>query len=70
MNPGAELALQLLFGLIDRAAAISALLAKAQAEGRDILPSELDALAYADDLARSELIVAIARRRAQEAKTA
>jgi hypothetical protein len=33
------------------------------------LPEEIDKLIAADDLARAQLIVAIANRRAQEAKT-
>lgn len=70
MGAGAELALTLLFGLLDRAAEISALLVKAKAEGRDISQAELDTLSQADDVARAELVIAIARRRAQEAKTA
>jgi hypothetical protein len=62
----AELAVELLIAIIDQAATISALLTKAKAEGRDVTSAELDTLALADDLARAQLIVAIANRRAQE----
>lgn len=65
-----QLILEVLFGLIDRAATISALLNKAKTEQRDVTDAELDTLSMADDLARAELIVAIAKRRAQEAKVA
>jgi hypothetical protein len=66
MNPGADLALQLLFGLLDRMTEIQTLFAIAKAQGRDVLPEEIDKLIAADDLARAQLIVAIANRRAQE----
>jgi hypothetical protein len=69
MGTGAELALTLLFGLLDRATEITALLNKAKAEGRDVTQAELDSLSLADDVARAELVIAIANRRAQE-KTA
>jgi hypothetical protein len=70
MGTGAELALTLLFGLLDRSTQILALIAKAKAEGRDVSQAELDSLSQADDVARAELVIAIAKRRAQEAKTA
>lgn len=59
MGPNAVVALNLILGLIDRAAAIKALLDAAKAEGRDVTLAELDALVAADDLARAELVAAI-----------
>lgn len=56
---GAEAAIALLLGLLDRAAAFGAILSKAKAENRDISAEELDAFAAADDLARASLIDAI-----------
>ena len=50
----------LLLGLLDRAAAIGALLQKAQAEGRDVTTLELDALVAEDMVARAALVKAIA----------
>lgn len=61
---GTTVAIDLLFGLLDRAAAVGALLKTAQSEGRDVTPAELDGLAAADDAARAALVVAIAKRRA------
>jgi hypothetical protein len=69
MGPGEILALQIILGLVDRAAAYSAALAKAKAENRDISDAEILALAQDDDVARAEQVLAIARRRAEEAKT-
>lgn len=65
MGAGAAVAIDILFGLLDRAASISALIKSAQSEGRDITAAELDALADADDAARAELVAAIAKRRAE-----
>lgn len=45
----------LLLGLVDRAAAVSSLLAKTRAEGRQPSAEELDALFAADDTARAKL---------------
>ena len=59
----AELAITLLLSLVDRAAAISALLAQAKAQGRDISAIELDTLCKEDDAARAALVAAIARAR-------
>jgi hypothetical protein len=70
MMDNGQLILEVLFGLIDRASTIAALLNKAKAEQRDVTDAELDTLSLADDLARAQLIVAIARRRAEEAKQA
>ena len=55
----ADLAITLLLSLIDRAATISALIAKAKSEGRDISTIELAALAAADDAAKVRLDAAI-----------
>jgi hypothetical protein len=62
----AALAVELLIALVNQAGTISALLSKAKAENRDVTSAELDTLSLADDLARAQLIVAIASRRAQE----
>lgn len=56
----AALAVQLLLGLLNNAAAIGSLLKQAQAEGRDITDAELAALTAADDAARKALVDAIA----------
>ena len=63
MGSGVSVALEILFGLIDRAQAIGTLLTQARAEGRDITQAELDALVTADDIARAALVAAIARAR-------
>ncbi len=57
---GAELAVSLLLGLLDRATQIGALIKTAQSEGRDITSAELDTLVAADDAARKALNDAIA----------
>jgi hypothetical protein len=57
---GAEVLITLILGLLDRASAIGALLTKARGEGRDVTAAELDALRTADDLARQQLVDAIA----------
>jgi hypothetical protein len=59
-----------MIALVNQAGALGALYAKAQAENRDVTQAELDSLVLADDLARANLVVAIAKRRAEEAKTA
>ena len=68
MGTGAVVAINVLFGLLDRATAISALLKTAQSEGRDITTAELDTLVTADDVARAALEVAVAKRKAEESK--
>lgn len=51
-----DAALTLLFGIIDRAAAISAIIANAKADGREELTDEeLHAIVTADDEARDAL---------------
>lgn len=59
----AELLITLLLGLVDRAAAISALLSQAKAQNRDITDAEIRALMQDDDVARSALVTAIAKAR-------
>ncbi len=49
----------LLLGLLDRQAQITALLNQAHAEGRDVTASELDGLFASDAAARGELQAAI-----------
>ena len=57
---GVAEALTLLLALLERGAAISALIAKAQAEGRPNLTAEEWAqITQADDAARADLVVAI-----------
>lgn len=60
MTPGVAIALDVLFGLLDRVTAIQSLIATAQAEKRDVTTAELDALGAADDVARAALDAAIA----------
>jgi RNA:NAD 2'-phosphotransferase (TPT1/KptA family) len=54
-------AIDLLLALLDRAAAISAKIAAAQAENRPLSDSEWAAIVEDDDKARAELEAAIAR---------
>jgi hypothetical protein len=55
-----QLAISLLLALIDRAAAISSIIATAQAAGRtDLTPDEWNTILSADDRARTSLINAI-----------
>jgi len=61
---GTEVAITLLLGLLDRAAAYGALISKAKAEGRDVSDAEFDELAEQDDQARKDLVAAIAKRKA------
>ena len=61
----AALAIQLLLGLLDRAAAWGAVIAKAQAEGRDLTEAEVDAFADADSVAQAMQEDAIAKARAE-----
>ena len=60
---GTAAAIQLLLGLLDRAAAWGAVVAKAQSEGRDITEEEMDGFTTADDAAREALDDAIAEAR-------
>lgn len=65
---GVEIALGLLFGLLDRAAQIQSLIQTAKAEGRDITEAELDTLRAADDAARVKLDEAIKQAQTAPAK--
>jgi hypothetical protein len=58
-------ALALLNQLAQTLAALSALIQRAQTEGRDITPAELDTLAVGDDIARAALEAAIERAKAE-----
>lgn len=53
-------AITLMIELLNRAAAISSLVARAQSEGRDLLPEEWQAITDAADQARADLAAAIA----------
>lgn len=58
-------AITLLTQLLAQATALGNLIRTAQAEGRDITPAELDALAAGDDVARAALEAAIARAKSE-----
>lgn len=60
----AAILVQVLFGLVDRAAEIKAVLQTAQSEGRDVSEAELDTLFAGDDAARAALDAAIKAARA------
>lgn len=62
---GAAEAVMLLLGLLDRAAAWAAVIAKAQAEGRALTEEEVDSFVAADDAAKAALEAAIAKARGQ-----
>ena len=66
---GAEAIIGLVLSLIDRAAAYSAVIAKAKAEGRDVTEAEVAAAVAADDKARTAEQDAIKRARAREMKS-
>ena len=55
-----DLLLTLLITALNRAGEISALIANARKEGRDVSDAELDALFAQDDAARAELLSVIA----------
>lgn len=56
-------AFTLLLGLLDRAAAVGTVIAKAHAEGRDVTEAELQQAFADDDAARDRLRDAIAKAR-------
>lgn len=56
---GAEAAVTLLLGLLDRAAAVSAVIKQAKAENRDPTALEWESLIAEDDAARMALVDAI-----------
>lgn len=66
----AAVLVDLLLGLLDRAAAIGGLLSKAKAEGRDITTAELDALFADDATAKAALQAAIDKANAATVKPA
>ena len=59
-------AITLLLGLIDRAAAVGAVINQARAEGRDVNEAELAQAFADDDAARERLKDAIAKARANQ----
>lgn len=59
METGVTLALNWVFGLLDRAIQISSLIKTAQANGVDITPAQLEQLQAADDVAKKNLQDAI-----------
>lgn len=61
----ASILVTLLLGLLDRASAVGALIAKARAENRDVTPEELDALVAADNTARSALVAEIEKAKSE-----
>ncbi|HZR02656.1 MAG TPA: hypothetical protein VFA81_05745 [Burkholderiales bacterium] len=58
---GVLAAIDLTLALLNRATAISSLVARAQSESRDLLPEEWAAIQSDDDRAREELVAAIAK---------
>lgn len=63
---GVSAAITLILALLDRAAAISALIQKAQAEGRDTLSAEeWKVITDSDDASRAALVLAIAKAEAE-----
>jgi hypothetical protein len=57
------LALQVLITLLQQSQTLSNLVAKAQAEGRDLTDAEVDSVVAADDAAKAELAAAIVKAR-------
>ena len=57
--------IELLINLIDRAAAASALIKRARAEGRDVTAEELEVLREQGDAALADLDAAIARAKSE-----
>jgi hypothetical protein len=60
---GTDMAITLLLGLLDRAAAWGAVISKARDEGRELTEAEVDAFASADDAAKEALEEAIRKAR-------
>lgn len=65
MGPGAAIAIDLAFQLLDRGMAYMTLVNKARAENRDVSHAELDALAAQDDAARAKLEAAVAKAKSE-----
>lgn len=66
MPAGIALAMQLLFGLLDRATQIKQLMETAKAEGRDISDAEIQQFLAEDDAARQRLVDSINRANANQ----
>jgi hypothetical protein len=64
MGTGITVALDLLFGLLDRAQAIGKMITDARASGRDLTEADLNSLVASDDQARIALVKAISDARA------
>jgi hypothetical protein len=63
--PVVTLAVDLLIAAIQNASAISQLIATAKAQGRDITPAELQTVIDGDNVARANLVLAIAAAKAK-----
>lgn len=63
MGPGIGLAVDLVFGLLDRATKVTALIQQSKTTGVDITAAQLDALVADDDVARAKLQSAIDKAR-------
>lgn len=59
------IAIDLVLGLMDRAAAVTEVIKRAQSEGRDLTEAELDGFAAQDDIARKALDAAITAARSK-----
>lgn len=62
---GTLAAVDLVLALLTRAAAISSIITQAQAEKRDITQAELDQIVSDDDKARTDLVAAIEKAKAE-----
>lgn len=62
--PVAELAVSLLLAVINNAGQISQLISTAKSQNRDITMAELQAIIDADQVARANLVIAIANAKA------
>lgn len=62
---GTLAAVDLVLALLTRAQAISSIIAQAQAENRDITQAELDQIVADDDKARTDLVAAIEKAKAE-----
>lgn len=60
-----SVAIDLLFGFIDRAAKVWGVIQAAKAEGRPVSKEELDALVVGDDVAKVALEAGIAKAKAE-----
>lgn len=62
--PVATLAIELLIAIINNAAAVSAVIANAKAQNRDVTLAELQTIIDGDAVARANLVLAIAAAKA------